>query len=337
MLLFAKQSPQEACFLELRREATRWPELPVLGTDGMEVLPANWRFYKFLQPFRVLSDDELPFGEEASISVLEGLRFQADGALAPHDPRPFELFVQFHPRRAQAVARPSGSGGRISVTVQDLLLQECPWLDRGDFNIGEHNPKGSQPRRRGGARATAAHIEHTDAKSDEDDHVPDHEDSEGDVDGGDHGIDVDRELAGVRADLAVAEVDVEAYFAVTIRGGRWTLENRDVVADCAMGKARDSETRFWSEAFEFPKSKSFSFRLYGRERAVMLAREFCRRGNYFAGLYFDAVNDDFTYTADLVAACPDDVEFLEMLLSLDVDEPAFAKGQEIRACAPVIE
>jgi len=147
--------------------------------------------------------------------------------------------------------------------------------------------------------------------------------------------DVARDLADVREELAVLEDSTEPYYKVNIRGGKWTFEHKKEVADCAQAVPRDAETRYWSIAYELPSSKSFSFRLYGRDSALALAREFCRRA-IFASLYFDSVDDDFTYSPDHVARCGDDLDFVTWLLGLDDDDPAFAKGQDIRKIAPSV-
>ncbi len=61
----------------------------------------------------------------------------------------------------------------------------------------------------------------------------------------------------------------------------------------------------------FPASKAFSFRLYGREGSLHLAREVARRGNCFAALCFDSVND-WEYSPDHAAACGDDLPFFRL-------------------------
>ena len=57
---------------------------------------------------------------------------------------------------------------------------------------------------------------------------------------------------------------------------------------------------------------------------------------FFASLYSDSVDDDLTYSPDHVARCGDDLDFVTWLLGLDDDDPAFAKGQEIRKIAPSV-
>jgi hypothetical protein len=326
-------SPYEAIYAELREELVHWPELPAELADPLQLHHESQRVFALAQPFRAVSSAELGSMDDASIMVLEGLRFGSDLIVACHDPRPFEDFVRYHPRRPQHAPRDSsGSGAKLSATVADLLLQECPWLDREDLSKPKSRPSLARP---GHAHPGAPqHDRPPHAESDEEGVVVSSSSSDGEAPGGDDGVDVGLVLAGLRAGLVDEGDDAEPYFRVQIRGGCWTLEHRDAIGDCAMAKYIDAETRYWCQAYGFPASKSFSFRLYGREGSLHLAREFARRGNYFAALYFDSVNDDWEYSPDHVAACGDDLPFLDWICSLDIEDPSFVRGQEVRATAP---
>ena len=308
---------------------------PAVGVSSFLLLLPALRIVK--------SDADVVFPDDADLWVYEGLRFQNDLVVAPHDPRPFEEFVRFHPSRpSPGRSKASGSRTKIAPKVTDFILAECPWLDREDIEPVQ-KPAAKRARRCGdaparprgspraedsdgddGASSVAASGGGADGDGADDDDIEDNEE-----------IDVEGDLADMRARLHVPEDHAEPYFKVSIRGGRWTLEHKDSVADCTLGATNAQLTRVWRAAFSFPLSTSFSFRLYSRPGALALAREFCRRGNYFANLYFEARSqDDFVYTQADVAALDDDLDFVTWMCSLDVDEPAFSKGQEIRELAP---
>lgn len=303
--------------------------------NGADVPQESRREFSFLQPFRVVSDTDIFCSDDATISAYTGLKFRGDRLVSSHDPRSFEDFVRFHPRRAQpAPRRATASGVKLPVTAKDRILVECPWLTPEDLQASSRGPRRPPlgPRARQAGRREE---ESSDPEPDDDSEVSVASHSSGKAPPVD-AAEVHRELAELREFLAAPEDDAESYFKVDVRGGAWTLQHRDCMADCVQAKARGSETRYWAQAFGFPKSKSFSFRLYGREDALCLAREFCRRGNYFAALNFESLDDNFEYSQEHVTACSDDLTFVTWLCSQDVDAPPFSKGMEIRAVTLVI-
>jgi hypothetical protein len=209
-----------------------WPEWSVEPDDHKDEVPESWRTFEFLQPLRVMSSTGLGIAEDASMLVFEGLRFRGNHVLACHDPRPFEDFIRYHPLRQRGERTSSASRAKIPMSVQELLLQECPWLSTDDFH---QSTSVAKKRARDDPRPPIGHAHVPVAIPHGDDDAPDSDASAGDHPAGDHAVDVGLELAEMR--LAVAELDPEAqpYFGLILRGGRWTLEHAGVVADFAMG------------------------------------------------------------------------------------------------------
>lgn len=130
--LFAKKNPQEACFMEVREVSLLWPGCGGILPNGVQVAQGTRKEFAFLDPLRVVSDTEVSSSEEAPIFVYEGLRFQGDRLVASHEPRPFEGFVRFHPRRPAAAPRagahsvsPSAARQRAWAAVLRPLAR--PW------------------------------------------------------------------------------------------------------------------------------------------------------------------------------------------------------------------
>ena len=250
--------------------------------------------------------------------------------MACHDPRPFEEFIRYHPRPKPATQRRAAPRGRCSATVVDLLLQECPFLDKEDFE----GPKPVAKRAMSNRNVPHEHLDQSENSGiDEDDDAahPDGDDEEDDAahPDGDAGI----ELAGVRADLAVAGDHTDAYFRVTVEA-TVTRDHTGQVTDCARGQATNGNVKRWCDDYAFPKGKSFAFNLYEREGAMKLAREFCRRGNYFAALHAESMGDHFELSDHDVAACGDGGEFVAWFVSLDHEDPGYRKGLEVKEIAP---
>lgn len=337
LLLFAKQSPYEGCFLELREQPMLWPGSSALPNDGVDERPSSWREFAFLDPFRVVRDSELPLGEDACILVWARLRFRGSRVFAKHEPRPFEDFIRFHPRRqAPAPRAAKASRRKASAGVGELLLEQFPWLSKSDV---DPQTSGAKRSRRDVGQSSSQKVQPTEeasgGESDASSASPaspfdDPASAAADA------VDVSAELADLRALLAVPSDAEGRYYRFAIRGGNWTSSNVGVAADCAMGIFRDKQTGRWAETFHFPLSKSFKFNLYSRDAAIKLAREFLRRANYFAGLYFDSTDDNFVYAQHHVAACGDCPGFVSWLCSLDPEDPALRRGQEIRSISPVI-
>ena len=123
-LLFAKQMPFEATFMEIRQRPFEWPELPAAGHDG-QVLPDSRREWELLQPMRIIKDTDIGFDEDASLLVCACLRFEGCRIISPHDPRPFEDFVRLHPRRVAPRHDKAPNSRRLPLSVEDLLLEAC--------------------------------------------------------------------------------------------------------------------------------------------------------------------------------------------------------------------
>lgn len=330
--LFAKKNPQEACFMEVREVSLLWPGCGGILPNDVQVVQGTRKEFAFLDPLRVVSDTEVPFSEEAPIFVYEGLRFQGDRLVASHEPRPFEDFVRFHPRRpAPAPRAATGPKGKVAATAQDKILEECPWLTKEDLQ--EPRPKQRKAQQNTQARRAGPkqHAAPSEASGDDEASVasPCSEEVPPEIE-----VDVSRELAFFRETLALPEDDSEPYFMLRMRGGDGTFLNKAKLSDCVQVTPRGSEPRYWAQAFGFPASESPAFGLYGRDNALRLAREFSRRANFFASLYFESVDDDFVYSQAHLEACGDDLEFVNWMCSSDVEDVLFSKGQEIRQLVP---
>ena len=120
--LYAKLSPRlHVIFLELRQEATFWPDRDD-ASQLAELALASRRTFRFLEPLRVVSAPRVPLGDDASILVLEDLRFDGERVVACHDPRPFDEFIRHHPRpRRQTPSRRATPPATSSNVLDEML------------------------------------------------------------------------------------------------------------------------------------------------------------------------------------------------------------------------
>lgn len=78
----------------------------------------------------------------------------------------------------------------------------------------------------------------------------------------------------------------------------------------------------------------FMFAKIGREQSCELAREYCRRGEYFYRLFVEAGGDDFVYEQAHVEGYAEGLPFLSFITELDSEHPAFVRGLEVRQLTP---
>lgn len=134
MLLFAKQAPFQATFLQLRRRPV------VLDISCQSVVaqitpPPDRREYECFPPV-VRTEADLPFPfEDCDIFVRSGLRLGAGGVGAPHSPLLLERFLLQCPPvvSKRAGGQPSKRRQKVASSQRAALLEEFPWLSDGDL------------------------------------------------------------------------------------------------------------------------------------------------------------------------------------------------------------
>ena len=66
-----------------------------------------------------------------------------------------------------------------------------------------------------------------------------------------------------------------------------------VAATAVPGLARQGIARTWAGVYDVPKQREYSFNKYSKQYANTLAREWCRRAQYFCNPYFNKIEEDF--------------------------------------------
>ena len=69
--------------------------------------------------------------------------------------------------------------------------------------------------------------------------------------------------------------------------------------------------------------------------AHTLAREYCRRSDFFYYIWFLSDNDDYEFSAGDLTSYEDTLEWVTFLTEQDNDSYIFRRGLEIRALLPV--
>ena len=94
-----------------------------------------------------------------------------------------------------------------------------------------------------------------------------------------------RELLLARERVA-ADPGQQLDFKITLLGGKWTKENRDVSFDAVKGAPRqNSSAEDFSVAYGLGKSARFEIALYGLNVALVLARTWCSKLQYYFDIF----------------------------------------------------
>jgi hypothetical protein len=81
---------------------------------------------------------------------------------------------------------------------------------------------------------------------------------------------------------------------------------------------------------------AFYFARYDEENAYELAKEACRRSNFFYRVFAEhGSRGDFLFTDELLATYEPNLEFYDWICGLDVDSPSFERGNDLIVCKPL--
>lgn len=305
---------------------------------GYEVAPADRAEYSCFPPI-FLTDQEVPAAEDEDLFVHRCIRFEGARLATNTAAVPFERFVVSLPCVAPSQKKKSGGHKRKALPADEraALLAEHPWLDEDDLPADLARRKVSTRRAQPQVHALAKEADLNEgipivaAPAEEvvEEAVPA---AIGDAEEAPEVFD-DARLAELRDELAWDESD-DTYFFLHILGGRWTHTHKGVHADGAGGYARQGMVTSWCKRYGWPRQASFMFNKYGREGAVQLSKEYCRRSHFYFMLFVQSGTDDFAFTPEALQSYQEGSEWLDWLCSLGNEDPGFKRGLAMRAMAP---
>lgn len=330
LCLLAKQSPQAATFLQLRRE----PLLLMSGSVSVcmeyEAFPADRAEYSCFPPV-FMTDQEVPVAEDDDLFVHSRVRFEGARAATNTAAVPLERFIAAFPKVAPPRQKQAGGHRRRTMPADEraALLAAYPWLADDDLPA-------DLVRRKASSRKAPSHRQAKATEHNPDEDIPSAappvEDALPEIaEEPEHVPEVfdDAILAEIRDQLAWEDSD-ESYFFFHILGGAWTLKNKGVHADGAGGYARQGAPTGWCKRYGWPRQASFMFNKYSRDSAVQLAKEYCRRSHHYMMLFIQSGTDNFVYTPEVLQSYQEGSEWLDWLCSLGDGDPAFKRGLALR-------
>ena len=299
---------------------------------------------------------EFPAGSQ--LWVLDRLRLQPDSLVFFFgDATPWDDFIRFHPVQKKASARHSRARAKHHPSVVRALLDECPWLSVDDLyprapTCASHRSRVSSSSGIDTADASMDPVPDADGEAalepPQEHLLPAVEDpAEPPLLGADA---ADADMPAAAPALAIEDVDValllqeladtrqlyahedqEKYFYVHFRGGKFLAERKGKSFGYATAFARSSAKDF-CRAVRWPQQGIPTQRM-GPEAADKIAKEWVRKGHHFCCLWVEAGGAaDFVFGAE--HAPPEDLEFVDWMLTLDPLGVAWGFAQEARDAWP---
>jgi hypothetical protein len=147
------------------------------------------------------------------------------------------------------------------------------------------------------------------------------------------------DLAEKRLEFEAMEEDNEDMsFYTLVRGGLGTKRKKGDAFDCVATYIRGKVPQLFAKHYKLGQMYSFSLKdtLYGEYGAGVMAREVCRRCEFFYRQYLDSEEDDedFKFTEEMISAYVESMEFLDWACSLDISTASFERMLTVRLITP---
>lgn len=291
----------------------------LVGSSKDEYTPAltlaEWRRSKQdIWRMRFESDIESMVGFDAvnvgiaRVGVLPGLVFVGRrSAVCDEDITPLAGFLA--PLATGKTPRPATNKAPVApkASVAAELIKQYPWLEG---MLADSSPGGSSS---AGAGST---------------HRP--EDN-------DRGLDDERlllmfaELERKRATETPVEIAPQS-FRTKLLGSRWLIREKAKPADAWQGAARTSQAEAWCRRYGLTKSARFEITLYGNANAILIARSWRHKMEYFYKKWMAAGCGKYQYSENDVEVYEEPQEFTQAVQGLSGQQSA--RVAQIRALVP---
>ena len=84
-------------------------------------------------------------------------------------------------------------------------------------------------------------------------------------------------------------------FQTGILGGAWTHEHIGRVADAYRGFAATADAKAWCQMYQLQIAMRFTINAYGEAISAGLALHWCRRMEYFYGIWYEQDSNHYVY------------------------------------------
>ena len=130
--------------------------------------------------------------------------------------------------------------------------------------------------------------------------------------------------------------DSQCHFRSEVRGGKWTVEHRQVAFDCLACKASTSVAVDFCKRYGLPLMASWSHQKYGAHSIGVLCRAWQHRMGFWMELWLESASDDFEFELGHAEGYQESEEFSSWVASLPSSSPAWPRVNAICGLKPVM-
>lgn len=314
LFVYAVKNPELVVLAPLREVIAAMPcfvGLPLAHVWLAQKLHVRRRFAFNFGRFTL--HNEVVIEGETQLHVLPHVHFTRRGHVGTDgDEVPWADFTEGFQVRVATETRAAASD--LSAHPDAAVLLAHPWL-QGHFD----QVKGGNTAKVG-ARPSGGGRPRDDTQGELDDDAAEH---------------AFAELEKKRREWEAAPVPHMPDFVTKIRGGAWTAARTGSATDSVRGEARGQDAIAWCVSRGVPKTATFAFTRYTEGGAGVLAREWCRRMQW----YFDAAREgsvghssgSASSSASPGAPPPEPEEFANLMTSAAVASATRERGAALRA------
>ena len=328
--MYIHGSPLDAVFVELRRIQTYGPQFMFEGIPIPVGTAWSYRSLKFLV------SSKLPFGGEDDLLVWPHTRLRSICKIVgdPVDWAVFTLdFAAVGNQRRPARPKPP----KLSEQEIADLMRQFGWLRREDFEKPRKAAKGSR------ARGRTAHDPPTTQSSSSEESARHSGDDDAPASHGGEPrvrpeLPMRDEVTRIREEFGEDAAPEVKHFEVHVLRGRWTEEHTGFWWDRLGARPlRGGLSTEWASKYFYSTGTTWARRSHTEEGCLLLADEFCRRGEYFIQMWMEHCIDkgwDFRYTQEHFDAYSPDLTHLEWAVTVRIGSATYTRLTELTNMFP---
>ena len=119
-----------------------------------------------------------------------------------------------------------------------------------------------------------------------------------------------------------------------IRGGRWTKANLGTAADCVAGSAVKGALAAFCLQYSLARMTSYSFAKYGEPAALLMAKEWCRRMEFYYQRFLEG-DDGFRFGPNASEGYEPLPEWTRFFADQHAGTATYNRAVAIQSMAPV--
>ena len=316
LFMFAKQSPQEAWFLEVKVSSASVKDIPneVAALDGLAV--EQFRYVFSLSEVKFAAATTEIFPNDNGVFVIKDAMFVTSKILvANSEPLTLDLVLEQFPPSKQTRKEPEMKP-KLKRGLGEDVLAEHPWI-REYVDVKHRPPQSSS------GPASSSHNRAGVPRPPVSGLAPDQVEE------------VWESLKKCRSEWANQHEAHTTHFATVMRGGAWTLAHVGTEVDSIAGMARGGEALQWCSRYGLPKMASFSIRKFESLGATRFAHEWCRKMQYLFDLFLSDEAGEHHYSSLELASYVPSTEWQTYEATLEQGSALELRAKALRELAPL--